>query len=53
MRAYLTPLCQLAPFVGLALLGIFGLIDSTIMIVLAIVLVTGSSARSCWPARRA
>jgi hypothetical protein len=52
MRAYIEPLYRLAPYGGLALLGIFGLLDTTVMIVMTVVLMTTTS-RSCLPLRRA
>ena len=49
MRVSFSQLCQFAPYVGLALLGIFGLIDTPIMIVMVIILMTTSGGRSCLP----
>jgi hypothetical protein len=52
MRAYLEPLCRLAPYVALALLGIFGLIDTPIMIAMVVVLTTTwRGGRSCLPGK--
>ena len=54
MRVYLMTLCRLAPYVALALLGIFGLIDTTIMIVIAVTLITASrTGSSCLAPRKA
>lgn len=52
MRAYLRPFCQFAPYVALALLGIFELIDTTTMIVIAVVLMTTRAGTGCSLPRR-
>jgi hypothetical protein len=54
MSAYLKPLCQLAPFVALGLLGILGVIDTTTMIILVVILTTMWGGRgACSPRARA
>lgn len=52
MRAYLRPFCEFAPYVALALLGIFGLIDTTTMIVIAVILSTTRAGAVCPLPRR-
>lgn len=45
MKAYLQPLFQVAPYLALASLGVSGLIDTTTMVILTAVLLTGRGAR--------
>ena len=52
MRSHLDLVCRFGPYVALALLGIFGLIDTPIMIVMVVVLTTTwRGGRSCLPGK--
>ena len=53
MRTYLSTFRQFAPYLALAALSIFGLVDTPIVIAIMVVLMTTTRGRSCLKASQA